>query len=367
MSDTQETSPIEIVTDLVHPQIRELSAYQTVPFTGSVKLDAMESPYGIPQSLISQLQKLLGSIDVNRYPDPDAVGLKQRLRDVFQISDSHLITLGNGSDELLQIIQLLVGGYGRTILAPQPSFSMYEIIARYTRAEYIGVDLNAGFDLPESKWLEAVEKHQPACVFFAYPNNPTGNFFDPALIEKTAEMIDGMVISDEAYFAYSGRSLLPAMERHENLAIVRTLSKSGLAGLRLGYMISHPVWAVELEKLRMPYNVGVLNQACATFALDHWDEICGSIDSVLSERKRLSVALSSFKELLIYPSETNFITVQVTGTTAMQVFDGLKDRGVLIRKLSGMHPMLENYLRISVGAPKENDAMLSALTEVLSG
>ena len=353
------------MTDLVHPQIRELRAYQTVPFTGSVKLDAMESPYGIPGSLNSNLQKLLGSIDVNRYPDPDAAELKQRLRDIFQISDSYLITLGNGSDELLQIIQLLVGGYGRTILAPQPSFSMYEIIARYTRAQYIGVDLDANFELPESRWLEAVEKHQPACVFFAYPNNPTGNFFNPSLIERTAELINGVVISDEAYFAYSGRSLLSAMARHENLAIVRTLSKSGLAGLRLGYMISHPVWAIEFEKLRMPYNVGILNQACATFALDHWDEICSGIDRVLSERNRLSEALSAFKKFLVYPSETNFITVQVTGTTAMQVFDGLKDRGVLIRKLAGMHPMLENHLRISVGSPEENDALISALTEVL--
>ena len=355
------------MTDLVHPQIRELRAYQTVPFTGSVKLDAMESPYGIPGPLNSKLQQLLGSIDVNRYPDAEAAELKQRLRDIFQISDNYLITLGNGSDELLQIIQLLVGGYGRTILAPQPSFSLYEIIARYTRAQYIGVDLDSGFELTESTWLETVERYQPACVFFAYPNNPTGNFFDPALIEKTAEMIDGVVISDEAYFAYSGRSLLPAMAKHENLAIVRTLSKSGLAGLRLGYMISHPVWAVEIEKLRMPYNVGVLNQACATFALEHWDEICSGIDRVLSERKRLSAALSSFKELLVYPSETNFITVQVKGTTAMQVFDGLKDRGILIRKLAGMHSMLENHLRISVGAPQENDALLSALTEVLSG
>ncbi len=354
------------MTDLVHEQIRALSAYQTVPFTGPVKLDAMECPYGIPQSLQAELQTLLSGIDVNRYPDPSATELKQRLRETFQIPDAYVVTLGNGSDELLQLIQLAVGGYGRTVLAPQPSFSMYEIIAQYTRALFAGVDLDSDFQLSAQVWLEAVEEHQPSCVFFAHPNNPTGNFFYPELIRQTAAMIDGLVVADEAYYAYSGQSMLSSMNDHENIIVVRTLSKSGLAGLRLGYMISHPAWGAEIEKLRMPYNVGILNQACASFALDHWDEIGRGIGKVIADRQILSDALRGLKGLEVFPSETNFITVRVTEMSAVQVFENLKKRGILIRKLAGMHPMLENHLRISVGAPHENEALLAALPEALA-
>ncbi len=354
------------MTDLIHQQIRELSAYQTVPFDGPIKLDAMECPYGIPASLHVELQAQLEDVEVNRYPDARASELKRQLRNTFDIPATYELTLGNGSDELLQLIQLAVGGYGRTILAPQPSFSMYEIIARYTRAQFVGIDLEANCQLNEQRWLEALEVHQPSCVFFAHPNNPTGNFFDATLIEKTASRTAGLVVSDEAYFAYSGRSMLSSMERHDNLAVVRTLSKSGLAGVRLGYLVSHPQWAAEFEKLRLPYNVGALNQTCASFALKHWDEISQSIGRVLAERQRLRTALSALNGLQVFPSETNFIMVRVIEKDAAQVFEDLRQRGLLIRKLAGMHPMLEQCLRISIGVPHENDVLVSVLHEVLA-
>ncbi len=355
------------MTNLIHRQILELSAYQTVPFSGPVKLDAMESPYGISSTLQSEWQAVLGQVDVNRYPDPGAVELKERLSQVFSIPTGYRLTLGNGSDELLQLIQLTVGGHGRTIMAPQPSFSMYEIIAQYTRAKFVGVDLNDSFQLSKDKWLDSVQTHTPSCVFFAYPNNPTGNFFDPELIEQTAQMIEGIVVADEAYFAYSGRSLLPLLEQHDNIVVVRTLSKSGLAGLRLGYMISHPRWAENFEKLRMPYNVGVLNQAGAVFALDHWGEVCRTIQFVLDERQRVREELECLTGLEIYDSETNFIVLKTLNKSADEVFDDMKQRGILIRKLNSMHPMLDNFLRISVGLPHENDAMINALRESLEG
>ena len=353
------------MTLLVHQQIHDLRAYQTVPFSGPVKLDAMESPYGIPSALQSDWLDVMRHIDVNRYPDPNATELKSRLRQVFQIPDAYEITLGNGSDELLQMIQLTVGGYGRTIIAPQPSFSMYEIIARYTRARFIGVDLDRQFQLPAPQWFEAVANNAPSCLFFAYPNNPTGQFFDARLIEQTASMTDALVVADEAYFAYSGRSMLSAMDNHDNLAVVRTLSKSGLAGLRLGYLVSHPQWAAQFEKLRMPYNVGVLNQACATFALDRWDTIGQGIDLVMRERTRLAAALQALPGLKVYASDTNFIMVKVLTKSATEVFEQLIANGVLVRNLSGMHPLLADHLRISVGSPQENDAVLAALTSAL--
>ncbi len=351
--------------DRIHQQIRQLNAYQTVPFTGPVKLDAMECPYGIPDTLQTELQVQLASVAVNRYPDSSAALLKQQLRKTFQIDAAYELTLGNGSDELLQMIQLALGGPGRTIMAPQPTFSMYEIIACYTRAQFVGIDLNENFQLDRDHWLNAVEKYQPSCVFFAQPNNPTGNLFDAELIEQTARRVAGLVVSDEAYFNYSARSMLSALRNHDNLAVIRTLSKSGLAGLRLGYLISHPQWATEFEKLRLPYNVGVYNQVCASFALQHWEQMVQGMARVLAERRRLGTALKRLSGLEVYPSETNFIMVRVIGRDAIRVFEDLKEKGILIRKLVGMHPLLESCLRISVGAPHENDTLLTALPEVL--
>ena len=163
---------------LVHPQIHSLKAYRVLPFTGTVKLDAMESPYSFGEALHDKWLEHIANAKINRYPDPAAVELKSKLREVFEIPDSMELTLGNGSDELLQLLQLAVGGYGRTIMAPQPSFAMYEIIAQYTRGNFVGIDLKKNFQIPEEEWLSAIERSQPACIFIAYPNNPTGNFFD---------------------------------------------------------------------------------------------------------------------------------------------------------------------------------------------
>lgn len=354
------------MTESVHKRIRELSGYKTVPFTGSIKLDAMESPYGMVDGLQDDLRDILARVDVNRYPDPGATELKQRLRERFEISEQFDITLGNGSDELLLLIQLAVGGFGRTVVAPQPSFSLYELVARYTRADFVGVDLDQRFQLPEQDWLNAIRKHNPSCVFFSYPNNPTGNFFDPSLIESTARMTRGLVVADEAYYAYSGQSMLSSMQHCSNLVVVRTLSKSGLAGLRIGYMIGHPAWVEQLEKLRLPYNIGVLNQASAVFALDNWEKFSVGTQQVLQERKRVSDALKRIGGLEVYDSATNFILIRVIGKSADDVFDSLKDQGILIRRLTGWHPLIENCLRISIGTPDENSELLEKLQQILS-
>ena len=353
-------------TESVHEPIRELSAYKTVPFTGPIKLDAMESPYGFTDGLQDELRDVLGTVDVNRYPDPRATELKRRLRETFAIPDQFEITLGNGSDELLLLIQLAVGGFGRTIVAPQPSFSLYELVARYTRADFVGVDLDERFQLPEQEWLDSIRKHNPSCVFFAYPNNPTGNFFDPSLIEATARITEGLVVADEAYYAYSGQSMLPSMQRHSNLVVVRTLSKSGLAGLRIGYMIGHPAWIEELEKLRLPYNVGVLNQASAVFALDNWERLSVATQQIIDERQRVYAALKRMDGLEAYDSETNFIMIRIVEKSADAVFDRLKDQGILLRRLTGWHPLIENCLRISIGTPDENSEVLKKIQQILS-
>ena len=347
-------------TELVHPQIRELTAYRVQPNDCEIKLDAMESPYGFGESLLDRWHQQLERVEVNRYPDASGEALKKGLRGVFEISDNFEVTLGNGSDELLQLIQLAVGGYGRCIMAPQPSFAMYEIIARYTRGNFIGVDLDEHFQLPEDEWLSSVERSRPDCVFFAYPNNPTGNLFPPDVIEETARLTDGLVVVDEAYHAYSSESMMSAMNDHENLVIVRTLSKSGLAGLRVGYLVSHPSWGREFEKLRLPYNIGSLHQETAVFALNHWDEIQMS-ERIIAERSRVSSVLEKEERLRVYPSDTNFITTKVKQGRASELFEALKSDGVLIKNLHGVHPVLSNCLRITISTKRENDLMCNAL------
>lgn len=352
-------------TELFHQPIRELSAYQVKSAEGLIKLDAMESPYGFDHSLRRKWADRLHNADVNLYPDPHAKRLKDRLRRVFGIPEHLKLTLGNGSDELLQLIQLAVGGFGRKIMAPQPSFVMYQIIAQYTRASFIGVALNEDFTLPEVQWLSTVEAEQPDCVFFAYPNNPTGNFIDSSVIEKTAQLTKGLVIVDEAYFAYSEESMLYLVQEMENLVVVRTLSKSSLAGLRIGYMISQPALAAEFEKLRLPYNIGVLAQEGAIFALDHWDQIDKGIRLVLSEKKRIQKFLSSFENLHVFPSETNFLTVRFLNQSATDVFHCLKKNGILVKNLDNTHPVLTNCLRFTIGNADQNTAMVKALSRCL--
>ena len=346
---------------LVHPQIHSLKAYRVLPFTGTVKLDAMESPYSFGEALHDKWLEHIANAKINRYPDPAAVELKCKLREVFEIPDGMELTLGNGSDELLQLLQLAVGGYGRTIMAPQPSFAMYEIIAQYTRGNFVGIDLKKNFQIPEEEWLPAIERSQPACIFIAYPNNPTGNFFDRSLIENTLRATNGIVVVDEAYFAYSGESMLPALENFENLVIVRTLSKSGFAGLRVGYMVSHPVWGGEFEKIRFPYNIGVLAQESAVFALDNWDEICRNTLHIVEMRDQMVSGLRRMGGVQVFPTQANFIVIKPITKSSLAIFEALQEDGILIKNFDGYHPLLENCLRLTVGTESENEKLMTSL------
>ena len=351
--------------DRVHNEIRTMSPYRVAPQSVRVKLDAMESPYGFDTDELSSWHEALSDVSVNRYPDPSGELLKHDIRRVFEIPDRYSITLGNGSDELLQIIQLAVAGHQRLVMAPQPTFVMYELMARYMRAKFIGVDLNENFELASGDWLSKVERHQPDCVFFAYPNNPTGNLFDTDVIEQTAQISTGLVVVDEAYHEYSNKSLIHAMADYDNLVVVRTLSKSGLAGLRIGYLVSHQKWAGEFEKLRMPYNVGVLNQAAARYALGRWDEFNRG-DRIIAERERVFAQLDLIEDVCAYRSATNFLTVRFGKQNASAVFESMKEQGVLVKNLHGSHRVVSNCLRITISCADENNEMLDALRRSLS-
>jgi histidinol-phosphate aminotransferase len=349
---------------LIRPEILALSAYHVADAAGMVKLDAMENPFRLPDGLRGELGTLLGDAAINRYPDPQAAGVQQALRAAFGIAPEYDILLGNGSDELIQILAMALARPGATLLAVEPSFVMYRMIAGFTGMRYVGVPLKADFCLDEAAVLEAMEREEPALVFLAYPNNPTGNAYDRAAVERIIAAAPGLVVVDEAYHAFAGGlSFLDALARFDNLVLMRTVSKLGLAGLRLGYMVGKPAWIGEFDKVRLPYNVNVLTQVAAQYALAHVDVLEAQAATLVGERGKLFNALSALPGVDVFESRANFILFRVSD--APRVFAGLKTRGVLIKCLHGGHPLLNHCLRVTVGAPEENEAFLTALAAEL--
>jgi len=345
---------------IIRADIRALSAYHVADATGMVKLDAMENPYRLPAELRGELGGLLAEAAINRYPDPRAPGLKAALRTAFAIPAEMDILLGNGSDEILQILALAVARPGASVLSVEPSFVMYRMIAQFAGLDYVGVPLRPDFTLDEAALLAAIAQHQPVLTFIAYPNNPTGNAFDRAALERIIQAAPGLVVLDEAYHAFAGGlSFLDALGRYDNLLLMRTVSKLGLAGLRLGYLVGQPAWLQELDKLRLPYNINVLTQIAAEFALRQVAVLEAQAAQIVAERGRLHAALMQQSGVSVFDSQANFLLLRVAD--AVKVFTGLKARGVLIKNLHGAHPLLDNCLRVTVGAPAENDAFLAAL------
>jgi histidinol-phosphate aminotransferase len=357
----------ELIARLIREDVRALSAYHVPDPAGMVKLDAMENPYGWPATLKAEWLEVLRSVALNRYPEGQGLLVQAALREAMDIPADMALLLGNGSDELIQMLALAVTEPGRKVLALDPGFVMYRMIARYAGMGYVGVPLRPddfSVDLPAV--LEAIEREQPALVFLAYPNNPTGNRFDSDDMVRIIEAAPGLVIVDEAYAPFTDFSFLGLLGDWPNLLVMRTLSKMGLAGLRLGYLVGPPAWIEQLDKVRLPYNINALSQASAVFALSHKPLLDDQARGIRAERQRLLMALMDLDEVHPYPSEANFILLRVASGRANGIFQGLKERGVLIKNLDGSHPMLQDCLRVTVGLPEENAAFLSALAAAIN-
>lgn len=350
--------------DIIRDEIRALAAYHVPDPVGMVKLDAMENPYRLPQGLCRVLGEGVAGAALNRYPDPAARELKLRLRAAMQIPSAMELVLGNGSDELIQMLALAVAKPGAVMLGFDPSFVMFRMIAAFAGMRYAGLPLNADFSIDVAAAVAAVERHQPALIFIAYPNNPTGNLFDAGAIARIIAAAPGMVVVDEAYHAFAGASFMPRLAEFPNLLVMRTVSKLGLAGLRLGLLAGHDAWLHHIDKVRLPYNVNVLTQRVAAEVLQHRDVLDAQAAAIRSERSRLFAGLRGLPGVEAYASEANFILFRVA--KADQVFSGLKQRGVLIKNLHGSHPLLADCLRVTVGTPTENAQFLSALSSTLN-
>lgn len=343
----------------VRPELRALTAYVVARAEGMIKLDAMENPFALPEHLRSRVAAAAARVAVNRYPDGEAEGVKAALRATLALPAGAGIIVGNGSDELLQIITSTLARPGASMLAAEPSFVMYRMNAIYAGMRYVGVPLTADFGLDAAAFLRAIETEKPALVYLAYPNNPTGNLFAREDVERVLRAAPGLVVIDEAYYAFADASFIGRVMEFPNLLVLRTVSKIGMAGLRLGYAVAAPEWIAELNKLRQPYNLNALTQAVAPVLLAEGELLAQQAALIRAERARLAARLSVLPGVRLYPTQTNFVLLRVPD--APRWFASLRDAGILVKSLHGGHPLLQHCLRITVGTPQENDALLAVL------
>ena len=378
----------------VRPDVQAMHGYVVPDATDAIKLDAMENPFRLPQALQAELGRTLAALAINRYPSgttyralKQAIAVQDGLLGADAQPDVSRLVLGNGSDELISLLCQLVAQPGAVVMAPAPSFVMYEMSAKLAGASFVPVPLQADFSLDLPAMLQAIETYRPALVFLAYPNNPTGNLFDTAAVQAILRATDGLVVLDEAYAPFAGgASWMSQLDAWPNLAVMRTCSKWGLAGARLGYLAAQPVWTEPLDRIRPPYNISVLDAEATRFALQHFEVFAQQTAALCEARTTLAVRLQALVGSqgslgangldTVYPSAANFVLVRVADTVAgatptaqpsraSRVATAMRERGVLIKDASRMHPLLANCLRLTVGAPAENEAMLAALAEAL--
>jgi histidinol-phosphate aminotransferase len=346
----------------IRQDVQSMHAYAIQDSSGMVKLDAMENPHRLSADLQKALGERLGALALNRYPGERVNALRHALASYAGMPEGFDIMLGNGSDELISLLAMACDVSGASILSPLPGFVMYAMSAQLQGLGFHGVPLTADFELDETAMLAAIAQHKPSIVYLAYPNNPTGNLWSDDTIEKIVlaqGAQGGLVVMDEAYQPFASKSYIDRITRHSHVLLMRTLSKFGLAGVRLGYMIGPKALVAEVDKVRPPYNISVLNTECALFALEHADVFATQAKDLRAQRARLLKELASLAGVTPFPSEANMILVRVPD--AAKTFEGLKAQGVLIKNVSKMHPLLANCLRLTVGTAPENTQLLAAM------
>ena len=354
----------------IRDDVQAMHAYTVQDAAGMLKLDAMENPYALSAELQAQLGERLGRVAINRYPGARVKDLHTALASYVDLPAGYALALGNGSDELISMLALACARPGACILAPEPGFVMYAMSAQLQGLGFVGVPLQADFSLDEAAMSAAIAQHQPAIVYLAYPNNPTANLWDAAALRRLiaqASAYGALVVLDEAYQPFAANTWLDEIRRdpaaNRQVVLMRTLSKFGLAGVRLGYALAPAALLAQIDKVRPPYNVSVLNVECALFALEHAPVFAEQAQLICSERERLLSALAALPGLQPFPSQANMILLRVQGEpgAAARLYDALKKRQILVKNVSTMHPLLANCLRLTVGTAPENTLLLAAL------
>ncbi len=339
-----------------NPALAAMQPYRVPDAQGLIKLDAMENPYPLPEPVAAAFAAKIAGCATNRYPDAGARQLKAEIQRVFPAGVNSGCVLGNGSDELIAMLMQLVLAPGATVLAVEPSFVMYQHLAKVLGLKFVGVPLKADFSLDMPALRAAISAHQPQLIFIASPNNPTGNLFPQAQLDELARHAPGLFVLDEAYIPYAQRDGAGLLAAHPHLVLLRTLSKWGLAGLRLGFAQAREEVCAQLEKVRMPYNINVLSQELGALCLQHEAAFQAQIDALINGREVLLQGLQ-VAGVEVFPSAANFVLVRVAD--ADRTHAGLLKHKILVKKLHGSHPLLDGCLRISIGTPAENQALLA--------
>lgn len=356
---TMKSSPKNI-NALIRPSVRGLAAYHVDETPVRIKLDAMENPFPMPAAVRKEMAKIAGAVPINLYPDPSGKALKKAIASIWDMKPEQMM-LGNGSDELIQAIILAFGG---PVLVPVPTFAMYDITARALAQKVIEVPLDERFALDADEIIRKARTSKAKVLFLACPNNPTGNRFSDKAIKKILDNVHAAVVIDEAYYSFSGKTWLPRLARHPNMIVLRTLSKIGFAGLRIGILAASKDLIAELNKIRLPYNINSMSQAVAAAVLKHKEVLETQISVLISEREKLYNNLSRLEGVVPFPSETNFILMK-TEADATKIQQKLKARGILIKNLNKPGP-LKNCLRVTIGTPEENKEFLKSLKTILA-
>ncbi len=347
---------------LVKEKVRSLKAYQVENIDAEIKLHANENSFSPPPEILKQFEDVFKTTELNRYPDPDCRPLKQTLAKRLGVAPESL-AIGNGSDELIQILLQIFCDSGETVGFPDPTFSMYAIIAQGMGLKPQAHPLDDQWDFKAAPFLETLKKSQARIAFISYPNNPTGNCFSAPEVQKVIENFPGIVVVDEADHDFARKSFLSELPMHNTLIVLRSLSKIGLAALRVGYAVADPLIIEQIDKIRLPYNSNTLSQSLTDRLLNHFAPVQKQIDALLTERERMIRKLSEFKSLTVFPSDANFILFRVE-QDAEAIFKRLMENGILIRNLSS-HPRLKNCLRVTIGTPDENRSFLDQLANII--
>lgn len=350
------------INNFTRKGIRDLRPYQVPDVSYSIKLDAHENPYLLPDRLRAKVEKVMANLPLNRYPDPGAVKLRQAIAD-YTGMDTDWITVGNGSDELIQSIML---AFGENVVYPEPTFDMYPILAKVTGLSLKGIPLGDDFSLDDEAIIQAAKENHPSLIFISSPNNPTGNTFSREKIERIIVESGALVICDEAYYEFSGESFIPWLAKYENLIILRTLSKLGLAGLRVGYMPASPSIIREINKVRLPYNLNTVSQEIAAIVLTDFEPIGSQIKEIVTQREEVYKCLKALPGIEPFPSRTNFILMRSNCLGADYIWNELVKAGILIKNLN-REGALKDCLRVSIGTQEENTAIISALNRIILG
>jgi histidinol-phosphate aminotransferase len=348
---------------LIKPAVAQLQAYDPHKRPGQVKLDANEHPFALPPVVQEAALQALAAVSINRYPDPEAEGLRHTLAKMLDVTPDMLL-LGNGSDELVQMVLMACGAPGAAVLTPTPTFSMYGLGTRMLDQRAVEVPLTADWGLDMPQMLAAIARERPRMTFLATPNNPTANCFDDAAVRRLIEAVPGVIVVDEAYYEFSGQTVLPLLKFYPHLLVFRTLSKVGMAGLRVGILVGNPELVSEINKVRLPYNLSAYSQVAAAVVLQHWEMLAPEFRIIIHEREQLRAGLERIPGVTVFPSQANFLLARIEAGAA-RVWEALGTHGILVRHFPGS-PALQDCLRITVGTPPENAILTTTLQTIVA-